>query len=176
MVISEQTSSAIDELVGIYFDLNRSFDRAVSIMQNIFAMPNASNIIHHNLAHLFPLMADKCTEIKDRYNLPSIYPETHRDSRNYSNLKDMMVTLLDETISAYEGIKLLNSIANENGDLMVHADLIQIIQWHNEIIGQVITLRDKAIQMPEDYDDYDRHIDSWSIIGIPEILNSNNGD
>ena len=51
MSISIKTSEALDLLVGKAFDLNRSFDRAVSIMQNKWCMPNAANIIHHNLAH-----------------------------------------------------------------------------------------------------------------------------
>ena len=64
MSISMKTSESLDLLVGKAFDLNRSFDRAVSIMQNKWCMPNASETIHINLAHTFPVMADKISEIK----------------------------------------------------------------------------------------------------------------
>jgi hypothetical protein len=170
MLISEQTSKAIDEAVGMYFDLNRSFDRAVSYMTNVYAMPNAANIIHHKLAHLFPLLADKFTEIKDRYNLPSVYPQTHEDGRIYMNLKDMMDELLKECADGYQVIKMVNQVAEENGDFMVHADLIPLMEYHSVVMGQVITLDDKANQMPTEYDEYDRHIDSWGIDGIPELM------
>ena len=169
MLISEKTSLALDELVGAYFDLNRSFDRAVSILQNKFSMPNAAIIIHHKLAHLFPLMADKVTEIKDLYNLETIYPETHRDSRDYMDLKNMMDTLLKEVSDCYSIIKLVNEVATENKDYNVQAELVRLMNYHSLIMGQVITLRDKAEQMPTDFDNYDRHIDSWGIVGIPEI-------
>lgn len=169
MLISGKTSLALDELVGSYFDLNRSFDRAVSILQNKFSMPNAANVIHHRLAHLFPLMADKVVEIKDLYNIETVYPETHRDSRDYVDLKDMMDTLLKEASDCYSVIKLVNEIATENKDYNVQAELVQLMNYHSLIMGQIITLRDKAEQMPNNFDDYDRHIDSWGIVGIPEI-------
>lgn len=169
MLISEKTSLALDELVGAYFDLNRSFDRAVSVLQNKFSMPNAAIIIHHKLAHLFPLMADKVAEIKDLYNIETIYPETHRDGRDYIDLKNMMDTLLKEVADCYSIIKLVNEVAVENKDYNVQAGLIPLMNYHSLIVGQVVTLRDKAEQMPTDFDNYDRHIDSWGIVGIPEI-------
>lgn len=176
MLISEKTSEALDELTGAYFDLNRTFDRAVSIMTNTWSMPNAANIIHHNLAHLFPLMADLVTEIKDKYNLTSVYPETHRDARTYTNLEDMMTTLLKEISDVYEIIKMIDIISHENGDFMVHAELIDIMNKHSIVFGQVVTLRDKSLQMSTDYDNFDRHILSWGIDGLPELLNPNNED
>ena len=78
MNFSQKTSEALDLLVGKAFDLNRSFDRAVSIMQNKWCMPHASDIIHHNLAHLFPLLADIISGFKDSWNVPTVYPETHK--------------------------------------------------------------------------------------------------
>lgn len=166
MLISEQTSEALDELVGVFFDLNRTTDRMISIMQNIWCMPNAVSIIHPNIAHVYPLLSDKITEIKDRYNLPSVYPETHKDDRTYTNLQDMFGTLLKENEDAYKEIKLVNQIAEENGDFMVHADLVDFMQKFNLLFAQIVTLNDKAVQMPTSYDEFDRHILSWGIDGI----------
>ncbi|MGL5767094.1 MAG: hypothetical protein ACRCX8_15775 [Sarcina sp.] len=166
MYLSQATSEALDELTGAFFDLNRSFDRAVSIMTNKWCMPNASDIVHHKLAHLFPLMADDITAIKDRYNLSSVYPETHRDDRDYTDLADMFETLLGEYGEVYEMIKMVNSLAHTHGDLNVHADLVKVTQDYNVVMEQVITLRDKAVQMPTCYDTFDRHISSWKIDGL----------
>ena len=176
MLISKETSDALDILLGAYFDLNRSFDRAVSIMQNTWSMPNASDIIHHNLAHLFPLLGDKVSEIKDKYNLTSIYPETHRDAREYANLEDMMSTLLNEMADVYKIIKDVNEIAERNGDFMVHSELIIIMNYHTDVISQVVTLHDKSQQMPTDFDNYDRHILSWKIDGLPELIDNGSDD
>lgn len=166
MLISEQTSIALDELVGVFFDLNRTTDRMISVMQNEWCMPKAVSIIHPNIAHVYPLLSDKITEIKDRYNLSSVYPVTHQDDRNYTNLQDMFGTLLKENEDAYQEIKLVDKIAVENGDFMVQADLVEFMQKFNVLFSQIVTLNDKAIQMPTDYDIFDQHISEWGIDGI----------
>lgn len=166
MYLSDKTSEAIDVLVGMAFDLNRTFDRMVSVMTNKWCMPQASDIIHHKLAHLWSLMADELTSFKDNYNLSSVYPETHRDGRDYNNLSDMMGTMLEETGDFYKAIKMTYGIAKEEGDLNACAMLIHFTEQMTALIGQIITLRDKAEQMPDRYDEYDRHITSWGIDGI----------
>ena len=88
------------------FDLNRTADRMASVMQNDWCMPNASDIFHHKLAHLYPLLADSLTEIKDRWNVSSVYGMTHEDGRDYTNLEDMFSTFLKENLEGYEMIKL----------------------------------------------------------------------
>lgn len=166
MILSEKTSQALDTIVGACFDLNRSFDRAVSILQNNFSMPQAADIIHHKLGHLWPLMADLVSEFKDECNITTYYPETHGDGRTYSNLQEMMDTLLDETIEVYDMVKMTYQVAKDNGDLNACAFLMKFTRLMTMVIGQIYTLRDKAAQMPTDYDTYDAHIDDWGIDGI----------
>lgn len=166
MMLSDKTSEALDYLVGAYFDLNRTFDRAVSVMEVKFAMPNAANIIHHKLAHLWPLMADVVSDFKHQWNVMTVYPETHRDARDYQDLDDMMGALLKEALDVYEIIKQAYVIAKEEGDFNANAMLQNLMQDMNKVVAQVIVLDDKAKQMPTDFDNYDRHIDSWGIIGL----------
>lgn len=166
MLISERTSLALDEIVGAFFDLNRSFDRAVSIMQNKFSMPNAANIIHHKLAHLFPLLADVVSEFKDEYNMTTIYPETHRDERDYNDLAQMMGTLLKEMEEVYQMITMTYDMAAESRELNVAAMLMRLTRMFTVVMGQVITLSDKAKELPTAYDQYDAHIERWGINGI----------
>lgn len=164
--INESTSKNLDILVGAFFDLNRTLDRCVSVMKNDWSMGNASAIIHHKLAHLMPLMADEITEIKDNYNLSSTYPMTHEDSRNYTDLEDMFDTVMVEfsqvhglLMTAQQGCALAN-------EWNVVADLMKIVRQYNIIMGQIYTLADKAEQMPQDYDKFDKHIDVWGIDGV----------
>lgn len=164
--ISKETSTALDELVGAFFDLNRTLDRCVSIMTNEWSMPQASDIVHHNLAHLMPLMADKITEIKDRYNLASVYPETHKDNREYTDLKQMYETVLVEFGEVYDMIKMVKRIIMAHDDYNVLVDLDRVMCQYNIVMGQILTLRDKATQMPTDFDRFDQHIKSWGIVGV----------
>lgn len=166
MSISLKTSESLDLLVGKAFDLNRSFDRAVSIMQNKWCMPNAANIIHHNLAHLFPLLADVISGFKDNWNLITVYPETHKDDRDYSNLLAMMTILRDEVLDFYEMIKMVYKIAEEENDFSVMAMLIDFMNKLTIVVSQMYTLKDKAEQMPTDWDTFDNHISQWGINGL----------
>ncbi len=166
MSISLKTSESLDLLVGKAFDLNRSFDRAVSIMQNKWCMPNAANIIHHNLAHLFPLLADVISGFKDNWNLTTVYPETHKDDRDYSNLLDMMTILRNEVLDFYEMIKMVYKIAEEENDFNTMAMLIDFMNKLTIVVSQMYTLKDKAEQMPTDWDTFDNHISQWGIDGL----------
>ena len=165
-MLSDKTSKALDELVGAFFDLNRSFDRAVSILTNVFSMPQAADVIHHKLAHLWPLISDEVSGFKDEWNIPTYYPETHGDGRTYANLQEMMETLLQETLEVYQMVKMTYGIAKENDDLNACAFLMRLTRLMTIVVGQIYTLRDKAQQMPTDYDTYDAHIDDWGIDGV----------
>lgn len=166
MLLSNQTSEALDIIVGQFFNLNRSFDRAVSVMQNKWTMPNASEIVHHNLAHVFPLMADIISGFKDQYNILTFYPETHADNRDYDNLYEMWNTMLGEVIDCYKMIQMGYKIANDNQDLNAMTMLYHVVDYMNVLISQVITLKDKAEAAPEDYNVFDYYISGWGIDGV----------
>ena len=103
---------------------------------------------------------------KDKYNLTTVYPETHRDAREYKDLFDMMSTLYNEVESVYEIVKRTYYIAKEERDFNANAMLQDFMGKLTEVISQVITLRDKAEKMPTDYDTYDFHIKDWGIVGV----------
>lgn len=169
MLISDVTSTALDELYGSFFDLNATLDRAVSIMLNNWAMPQASDIIHQKVAHAAPVYADLISEIKDNYNVPSVRPAVHEDSREYENLGVMFQTVLYEFKGVYEMIKKVIDIAMKNGDVNVVSDLVIFMSKFNKFFGMIVTLSDKANQMPEMYDAFDRHITSWGIDGFAPL-------
>jgi len=166
MLISKETSDALDVLVGAFFDLNRTLDRCVSWMQNVWSMPRAAEIIHHRLAHTMPLMADSLTEIKDNYNMTSTYPQTHADSREYKDLLDMFQTVLNEFSEVYTMINMVRKTVLDHEDFNVLVDLHEFMRQYNKIMGQIYTLKDKAEQMPDRFDKFDRHITSWGITGL----------
>lgn len=166
MLINEQTSKELDILYGQFFNLNSGFDNAVSFMLNEWAMVQASEIIHQNLAHLFPLLADKVSEIKDDYDERSIRPVVSEHAESYDNLVDMFDALLEECTATYEMIKIVNNTAVENGDFNVHVGLISLMQDYNKVIGQVITLDNKAHQLVDDFISFDTYVKDWGIAGL----------
>lgn len=166
MMLSDKTSDALDVLVGACFDMNRTMDRMTSIMQNVWSMPQAADIFHHKLAHLWPLLADEVSGFKDQYNMTTVYPETHRDGREYKNLFDMMSVLLKEVEGVYEIVRQTYYIAKENRDFNANVMLQDFMRKLTIVISQIITLRDKAERMPTDYDTYDFRIKDWGIVGV----------
>ena len=165
MLISEETSKALDLLYNQFFNLNSVYDNAVSFMLNEWCMPNASEIIHKNLAHTFPVMADMISEIKDNYDEKSIRTSIPTHDENYSSLSEMMDNLYTYCANTYEMIKMASKVAMDNGDLNVLSDLVGFTSTFNKIMGQVITLKGKAEQIT-DFDKFDRHIDKWGIVGL----------
>ena len=168
MLLSQETSKALDLLYNKFFDLNSLFDNAVSYMLNVWCMPNASNTIHINLAHTFPVMADKISEIKDNYDERSTRMALEAHDEEYENLMDMMSMLYDSCANAYDMLKATFNIAMEHNDVNAVCDLADFQRDFNKIIGQVQTLKNKAEQMPMEYDKFDRHIDKWGIVGLGE--------
>lgn len=166
MLIHEETSEALDVLYGAFFDLNATLDRVASVMLNDFSMPNAGEIVHLNISHTMPLLADVVNEIKDNYNLSSIRPEVHKDDRNYSNLADMFSTVLKEFSEVYEIMNKVVDIAIAHRDRNVTSDMYRLFRKYNIIMGQVNTLNDKAQQMPTDFDKFDFNISKWGIKGV----------
>lgn len=166
MLMNKKTSDALDVLYNQFFNLNALFDNAVSYMLNKWCMPNASDIIHHNLAHGFPIMADMISEIKDNYDERSIRTELPKHDEEYDDLSDMMDTLYTYISNTYEMLKQASRIAIDNNDLNVLCDLVSFTNVFNKVIGQIVTLKNKAEQMPTEFDKFDRHIDKWGIVGL----------
>ncbi|MEG2013927.1 MAG: hypothetical protein RR063_12110 [Anaerovoracaceae bacterium] len=166
MLISNETNEALDILYSQYFNLNSLCDNAVSFMLNNWAMVQANDIIHHKLCHWYPLGADEISSIKDNYDLKSIRLEVPEHSEEYSNLAELFDRIYNEHETTYKMIKMVNKVAIDNGDLNVQYELVKVIKHFNIIIGQIITLMNKAHQMPNDFDTFDRHISSWGINGL----------
>ena len=79
-----------------------------------------------------------------------------------------MDTMLRETLDIYQVIKQTYYIAKEEKDFNANAMLQELMQDMNKVVAQIILLDDKAKQMPTGYDEYDRHIDSWGIVGLED--------
>ena len=46
--------------------------------------------------------------------------------------------------------------------------LQDLMEDMNKVVAQIILLDDKSKQMSTEYDEYDRHIDSWGIVGLED--------
>ena len=78
----------------------------------------------------------------------------------------MMTILRDEVLDFYEMIKMVYKIAEEENDFNTMAMLIDFMNKLTIVVSQMYTLKDKAEQMPTDWDTFDNHISQWGINGL----------
>ena len=57
-LISDRMESALTGLYGLCFTGNSICDNIVTQLGVKFVMPNTSNLIHYNMAHELPVLAD----------------------------------------------------------------------------------------------------------------------
>lgn len=161
MLMSERTKKAIDICVQRMFYMNRVMDNLVSNMAINWSMYKATDIIHHKLAHLYPLIADKFSDIQQKFNVRTFYLETPSDTTEYASLYDGFRKALDELMISNDAIIDAIEIAKEEGDINVKVLLEKELANLTPVIEQHITLKDKAKQYGDDYKSFDNHIETF---------------
>ena len=151
MNVTKPTISALYDMIGQCFQYNRWLDRLVSVLGVKFACNNVSKLIHHNMAHAFPALADnigeKCLE---RYNVPVEYQATPSGKQDYESVFEIMDELESKIIDFQNKFVGLLKVTFENNDLHVYAELMDMIKEVNKFVEQVILLNDKAKAYGED--------------------------
>lgn len=146
-LIKEETKKKIEELVAAQFQLNRYFDRAMSVLDTKFAMNNFVGLAHPKLAHIYPLVADEYADILIRYNYPVVYLTTVKDDTDYASPMEFFEGQLERHILIYELIRDAIKVALKNDDYNVETDLKHLLRQWNRFIGQSYLLRDKALSV-----------------------------
>lgn len=144
MIVSKETQSAVMELIGECFKMNRRLDRMVSVLGVKFAYNNTANLVHHGIAHYYPVLADgigeKCLE---RYNIPVVYAPTPAGDKEYNTVQEIIQELENINIEFQTLMMGCCKIAFENNDIHVYVDLLDMLEDVNEIVEQAILLNDK---------------------------------
>ena len=68
MLISNEIKMELDRLGQKFFWMNKKLDRMKSVLNVKFAMPKLSELVHHQLAHSYPLLADQVNDIEENFN------------------------------------------------------------------------------------------------------------
>jgi hypothetical protein len=63
-LMQNELNLAINQLLGSLFDANAISDNVVYVLENAYAMPVASDLVHHRYAHIFPVIADTVNKIQ----------------------------------------------------------------------------------------------------------------
>lgn len=158
MIVTQNTQNAIIELIGECFKMNRHFDRAVSLLGVKFVYNNTADLIHHHVAHYFPVLADSLGELcLERYNIPVEYLATPSGIQDYASAEDLLHDLEDRAIDFQTKFMGACKIAFDNNDIHVYTDLLDLLEELNKIVEQMILLADK-IDKYNGSMSYDSHV------------------
>ena len=166
MIVSENTIQAVTELIKKCFEENRAFDRMVSVLGVDFACSNSAELIHKNIAHAFPALADdfgaRCLE---RYNISVKYGATPAAEENYNSVEEIIARMKARSIEFQIAIMGACKISCDNNDIHVYSDLIEILRGYNNIVEQLILLHDKIKAYGSNAMAFDHDISTFWILG-----------
>lgn len=158
MLVTKVTQDALTELIGRCFAENRYTDRLVSVLGVKFAYNNTANLIHHGIAHMYPVLSDEIGEkCLERYNISVEYPATPEGRRDYSSVNEIIKDLEERTIDFQIALMGVCKVAQENGDIHVYSDLLDMLKDYNKIVEQAILLGDK-IEIYGTNPSFDSHV------------------
>ena len=165
MLVSQETINAIYEIVGESFKANRILDRAVSVLNTKFACNNASGKIHKDLAHLYPLLADRFGEILETYNIPVEYAATPFANQDYESVEQIIYDINDVAVDYQSYVMGVAKIAFENNDLHAYVEILDILEDVNKTVAATILLKDKIGLYKDNIVAFDNHIDKFWTLG-----------
>lgn len=143
-LISKEMKVSLEKIISHCFYNNRILDRMCSILSVTFVMPITSNILHHNLAHLYPLLADDISDYMDSRDCTTIYGETPVGDQEYDTVLDCFNKILEINLHLEslikESIVLAQSINDYSTKVYLERFLLKILP----ITKDILLLIDKA--------------------------------
>jgi hypothetical protein len=144
MFVSQETINNVNELIKRFFQHNRSWDNFLGFCNVEWALSNFNSVFHKGLAHLYPLLADVCSDMLLDFNIVPKYGTTEADYRTYENLEDFFLANILEHKETYDLICKASKQAEANGDLNIAKELDRLLRMFNKFMAQALLLKDKA--------------------------------
>ena len=143
-LLTGEIKESLEKIVSHCFYANRITDRICSILSVSFVMPNTSNIIHHKLAHRYPVLADGISDYMDSRDCTTIYGETPRGDQEYGSYLDCFNKILEVNLDFERLVKEAIETAIKAGDYTTKIYLENYLLNIIPITKDILTLVDKA--------------------------------
>lgn len=164
MLVQPKTKQSVMKSIKKAFQMNALVDRMVYVLQVKFAMVQASDKLHHELAHKYPLLADQLADPLLDFNEDVFRPSVEEESKDYVSIVNIFEELLTETVAFNSILRDARETADELGDANIRVTMDKIIEGYQPFIKQAIILRDKAVLYADDIKCFDRDFDIfWSM-------------
>lgn len=143
-LISKEMKTSLENIVSHCFYCNRLIDRMCSILSVTFVMPNTSSLIHHNLAHRYPILADGISDYMDARDCTTIYGETPKGDQDYDTALDCFNKMLEINLEYELLVKNSIKLAQETNDYTTKVYLEKYLEQIIPITKDILLLVDKA--------------------------------
>lgn len=164
-LISESVNKKLDEIVTFCFLGNRISDRAMSVLDVKFVLPNTASILHNKLAHLFPQLADVVSEFQGSRNCLTVYGMTPLDDTDYLSPQSFFVKIL-EYMQDLESLCFdTRDVAKEDRDYATLSFIDDFIELLIPVTKQCLLLVDKGDAYAGDWMKFDHDIDKFIVLG-----------
>lgn len=163
-IIHENTLSYMDEMSRRFFWMNKKIDRMKSILNTKFCMPIFANLIHQELAHSYPILADDINDIQEQFNYDANYFSVEGATEDYSSVVEIAQKIYEYTIETNQQLNNLIKVSIDEGDYNVYHLLIPISRNYSRYVANAILILDKAKQYNGNNHAMDKDSREWWVL------------
>lgn len=143
-LLTKEIKESLEKVISHCFYANRILDRICSVLSVSFVMPITSNILHHKLAHRYPILADVVSDYMDSRDCTTIYGETVKGDQEYENYLECFNKVLEINLELEKLIKDSIELALKIGDYTTKVYLEKFLLDITPITKDILFLVDKA--------------------------------
>lgn len=171
-LLKPEVKQALENIVGQCFMNNRYADRIASILSVSFIMPNASDEIHHRIAHMYLNKdgADAIGDYMDSRNTTTIYPATLVGNQEYGNAIDCMETLLKNQLDlekvVQDGIEKAKMVGDITTKSFLEKFLVNLIPYTSATMALVDKANQYNISDARNCASFDHDINTFGLEGL----------
>jgi hypothetical protein len=167
-LISNNVDEKLDEIVTFCFFGNRLADRAMSVIDVKFVMPQTEKLLHQKIAHLFPNLGDVVSSYQASRSCLTVYGLTPKDDSDYISPKEFFDKLLDYMTDFESLCYDARNLAFEDNDMTTVVFLDKFIRTIIRLTSACILLVDKSEKYNGDWMRFDHDIEDF--FDLPDFV------
>lgn len=154
-LLKQEMLKKLNELLQSMFDANAVADNVVYNLENNFCLNQASDIVHHRYAHIYPVWADRAQKIilvrDGRANREGLKDHTE----DYSTITECFNALVEANLNIEDKFVEVIDLAEDIGDIYVKIAAEGLYEKFGGMTKQSIVWKRKAEYSKDDYNKFD---------------------
>lgn len=168
-LLSKEIKESLENIVSHCFYCNRMLDRICSLLTVTFVMSNTESILHSELAHIYPLLADDITNYMADRDCTAIYGATPAGDQNYESPLEMFNKILEIQTELEILTKKSIALSEAQLDITTKVFLEEFLRTLIPITKDILTIVDKMEMYGESKSDwmkFDHDIEDFGVFGV----------